>query len=354
MTTKSGLVAGLAVVLMAGSVNAALLSRLSGQAYYDDALQITWIANANLAATNTFGVTGICTNNTSPCSGPGTMTWAKANEWIAAMNAANYLGVNNWRLPNIVDTGTPDCDFAYTGTDCGWNVDLSTGEMAHLYYSTLGNVGQYNTSGSPTGCAVAPNYCLTSTGPFSNLQPADFFLNYWYGTSAEEPYQAWVFRMTDGLQDSAGYTLDSLRAWAVRDGDIDVPSPDADSDGWADSVDNCVNISNADQADTDGDLRGNMCDNCRLVANTTGAGAQADSDADGFGNACDGDFGNPAPGNGITNSQDYVIFRGQLGQPSTPPTFNKADINANGSVNSQDYVLFRGLIGLPPGPGAGP
>ncbi|WKZ11135.1 MAG: DUF1566 domain-containing protein [Gammaproteobacteria bacterium] len=85
-------------VLLAGSANAALLSRAGGQAYYDDVLNITWLANANLADTNAFGVTGINAN--------GTMTWAKANEWIAAMNTAAYLGISNWRLPTVVDTGT--------------------------------------------------------------------------------------------------------------------------------------------------------------------------------------------------------------------------------------------------------
>jgi hypothetical protein len=99
-------------------------------------------------------------------------------------------------------------------------------------------------------------------------------------------------------------------------------------------------------ADTDSDGVPNTADNCRLVTNLN----QADSDSDGYGNRCDGDMNQ----NLVTNSQDYVLFRQQLGQPSIAPTFNKADINANGVVNSQDYVLFRGLLGSPPGPGAGP
>jgi len=84
-------------------------------------------------------------------------------------------------------------------------------------------------------------------------------------------------------------------------------------------------------------------DKCSLVAS---ASSQVDSDGDGFGNECDGDLNN----NGFTNSQDYILFRAQLGQPSTPPTYNIADLNANGFVNSQDYVLFRKLIGSPSGP----
>jgi hypothetical protein len=83
-------------------------------------------------------------------------------------------------------------------------------------------------------------------------------------------------------------------------------------------------------------------DNCTQLANVS----QADSDNDGFGNRCDGDINN----NGITNSQDYVLFRQTFGQPSNPPTFNVGDLNSNGVVNSQDYVLFRQLIGQPTGP----
>ena len=66
-------------------------------------------------------------------------------------------------------------------------------------------------------------------------------------------------------------------------------------------------VSNVGQADTDGDGRGNVCDNCRLVANNTGAGAQADSDGDGFGNRCDADLNN----NGSTNAFDTPLYRAQ-------------------------------------------
>ncbi len=98
--------------------------------------------------------------------------------------------------------------------------------------------------------------------------------------------------------------------------------------------------------DTDGDGVRDGLDNCTLVANAI----QCDSDGDGYGNHCDGDFGLPAPGNGVTNAQDYVLFRAELTQPSVPPTYNKADINCNTVVNAQDYVLFRGLLSAPPGP----
>jgi CSLREA domain-containing protein len=96
------------------------------------------------------------------------------------------------------------------------------------------------------------------------------------------------------------------------------------------------------QPDTDGDGVPDATDNCQLRANA----GQCDSDSDGYGNQCDGDFNN----NGFTNSQDYILFRAQLGQPSAGPTYTQADLNCNGFVNSQDYILFRALLGQPSGP----
>lgn len=58
---------------------------------------------------------------------------------------------------------------------------------------------------------------------------------------------------------------------------------DADGDGRGDVCDNCPNTSNANQANADGDSRGDVCDNCPSVANST----QADADGDARGDACD-------------------------------------------------------------------
>jgi|GEM_PF-1047195 len=59
--------------------------------------------------------------------------------------------------------------------------------------------------------------------------------------------------------------------------------PDTDGDGVFDNMDNCVNTSNADQADWDSDGVGDACDNCEFAANAD----QADGDGDGVGNLCD-------------------------------------------------------------------
>jgi hypothetical protein len=94
-------------------------------------------------------------------------------------------------------------------------------------------------------------------------------------------------------------------------------------------------------ADTDGDGVIDPFDNCIDLANP----AQVDSDGDDYGNLCDGDLNN----NGFTNAQDYILFRGRLGNSGTNP-YDIADFNANGFVNAQDYILFRGLLGKPSGP----
>ncbi len=87
---------------------------------------------------------------------------------------------------------------------------------------------------------------------------------------------------------------------------------DTDDDGYGDpgyaantcDDDNCVDIPNPTQANSDTDDLGDACDNCRLVDNPD----QNDSDEDGFGNACDlcpgGDDNLDDDGDGVPDDCD--------------------------------------------------
>jgi hypothetical protein len=67
------------------------------------------------------------------------------------------------------------------------------------------------------------------------------------------------------------------------DGRGDVCQEDYDGDGIPDLSDNCWQVPNSDQSDLDGDLAGDACDNCPLAANRE----QTDTDGDGIGDACE-------------------------------------------------------------------
>lgn len=213
---------------VATSANAALVSRLNGQAYYDTDLNITWLANANLAMTNNFGV-GIINN-------AGTMTWNTAQQWIAAMNTADYLGFNNWRLPTIgpVNGVSFNYNTSFNGTtDVGYNnsapgtlyAGSTASEMAYLFYNELGNKSTFDINGN----YPQPGGGLTNTGPFINLQSLDINLQpakYMSGTSAGI-FQM-VFSFSDGSQGADSKTTSLDYAWPVLPGDIAaVPVPAA-------------------------------------------------------------------------------------------------------------------------------
>jgi hypothetical protein len=167
-------------------------------AFYDTALNISWLANANVN---------------------GRMNWGAAMSWATNLNIYGAVG---WRLPTVNDTGAPGCvGLGLSGTDCGWNVQTSTGntvnsELAHLYYVTLGNLAFYNQN-----VQVQLGSGLTNTANFTNFQR----FVYWSGTEyAPDNSIAWLFYTSDG--NNAGiqnaFVKDDAKVYAiaVRSGDV--------------------------------------------------------------------------------------------------------------------------------------
>lgn len=118
-----------------------------GKTVYDSKTDVTWLADADLAKTRTFGAQ--CTNSDGTlCINPdGSMTHTTALNWINGMKAAAYLGQTNWQLPP--DPG-PCGEFGCTDTPLG-----------ELYYIRFG---------LSQGTPAVPTPDI-NVGPFKHVQP---------------------------------------------------------------------------------------------------------------------------------------------------------------------------------------
>ncbi|MGD1062706.1 MAG: hypothetical protein ABR860_05540 [Terracidiphilus sp.] len=148
---------------------------------HDTRLAVTWLADANLAAKQSFGVPNI---NKS-----GSMDYATAVRWVAAMNALNngagFLGHNNWQLPTAPSTDKTCQLTGPHGEPFGYHCSGSA--LGSLYYVSLG------LQEPDSAVANSENH----VGPFQNFQP---YL-YWSKSPAIDPKQGFVsFSFSSGFQ----------------------------------------------------------------------------------------------------------------------------------------------------------
>jgi PEP-CTERM motif len=172
------------------------------EAYYDTELDITWTAYV---------------------SAPGSMPLEMIKTYTSD---STIWGVTGWRLPVILDTGAPGCDYATTGgTDCGYNVQTKSGgvvysELAHMYQVTLGNKPAFDESGNER-----PQWGLTNTGPFENIK----YGSYYSRTPYLETGNLWQFGFGTGYQGN-GMQPGGSFAWLVHSGNVGaalVPEPNS-------------------------------------------------------------------------------------------------------------------------------
>jgi Protein of unknown function (DUF1566) len=190
----------IAALVLPLTVQAELLDRGRGL-IYDSATNLTWQQNANLATTNTFGVVGI--------NADGSMSWYTAMQWVAAMNAARYLGFDDWRLPTNIEADLT------CGPNDGYQYNCTKVELGSIYFVALGNVSPYSSTG-----VFQPGYGLANLGPFQNLAAK----SYWTSTelSSSPTTTAFRFDFAVGGVDESSKISTFPRAWAVRDGDVSV------------------------------------------------------------------------------------------------------------------------------------
>lgn len=190
--TMSGVLFAFLCIFLTSTSNAALVGRLetspgSGnyQAFYDDQLNITWTANANI-------------NNQMD-------NYSNQNVWAINLTLG---GINDWRLASM------DVDNDGTVIDCSSATQAACmdNEYGHLFY--------YGAGTTHGGGITA-----TSPGVFSDVQSG----HYWpsinvVGAQVIGP----SFHFGNGTLFNANLIQGSAYAWAVYDGDVaNVPLPAA-------------------------------------------------------------------------------------------------------------------------------
>ncbi len=124
---------------------------------------------------------------------------------------------------------------------------------------------------------------------------------------------------------------------------------DLDDDGVANCVDNCLDVVNTSQLDTDGDGLGNACDpdddgdgvadvadNCRLIANAD----QLDTDGSGGGDACDPDDDGDCVGDEVDNCP-LVANCNYFGEAATPGLCSNPCRNEAGLIREIETLQRR-------------
>ena len=155
------------VYLLCMKAQASLLVQTDGT-IYDSDLDIYWLPDANLAASNTFGIPTISATASDGTFGirpDGTMTWHTAISWIAAMNENNYLGHSDWVLPSM------DLDNSGIPVDCATasSIDCLDNQYGYMFWKN--------------------GVTSTSQGLFNNVVG----FHYW---SNSDPSRVWVLNLT--------------------------------------------------------------------------------------------------------------------------------------------------------------
>ena len=155
----------------------------NGKTVYDKVNGVTWLTDADLAASNNaersydqaasidtpprFGLPLCNADSTDVCIwADGAMSYTAAQEWVKRMNRASYLGHAHWQLPT---TPFEDPGCASKGpSDERFGFGCSASALGFLYYIALG------VPAPNTAIPIPPN----TVGPFQNLQPGV----YWSGS----------------------------------------------------------------------------------------------------------------------------------------------------------------------------
>jgi hypothetical protein len=159
-------------------------------------------------------------------SATGLVNWFGAQAFIGYLNSISYGGSSEWQLPKVTDTGKAGCDYAYSGTDCGYNVDTSTNALAQLYYGELNKTAYLNTNGlgPQGGYGIFDNNGDQIPGgavdPFVNVQSYVYWSGSEYSTYSGS---GWNFNLSNGEQFGTSKGTE-FYVWAISPGQVAVVS----------------------------------------------------------------------------------------------------------------------------------
>nr|MDJ0785134.1 S8 family serine peptidase [Desulfosarcinaceae bacterium] len=255
-------------------------------------------------------------------------------EFEADIQALRSLGV-----AVVFSAGNYGPGIATSVSPANYNDSFSVGAVDDsLVVPNFSSRGPSACSGQVYPDVVAPG---TSNGPLTfGVKTAYKFGTYLYqeGTSFAAPHVAGAMALLIDAYPTA--PVHKVEA-AIRRGALDLGAAGPDDDSGHGMLDIVVAFEELFQTqggpDSDGDGVPDTNDNCIEVANPD----QLDTNGDGYGNRCDTDLNN----DGMTDFDDFDIFRSVFG--SSDPD---ADFNGDGLVNTRDFLIFRAFFNKPPGP----
>jgi hypothetical protein len=184
------------------------------EAFYDTTQNLTWLADANLAATKGVSASGLVLGFSPFLGAVGAPDTA-----VGIAYAANVYGIDGWQLPSVAlgneiykevcEPGRTTCDVIPTGR---YSVIPGSSQLQQLMEVALGNRSSIN-----------GGYTLENTGPFKNLQTGLYWSSKFMATTGS--YSGWAYDTATGQHVQQPYFANGY-AWLVRAGDVAaVPEP---------------------------------------------------------------------------------------------------------------------------------
>jgi hypothetical protein len=136
-----GLLSGSSIQNGATGISSYTSGPAAGVAVYDAASGISWLLDANLAATHAFGVSGSVTISRKPIhdeitmpaiADGGAMHFEAVVAWLKGLRNSNYAGTNDWVLPELPDLETLHAHLGLPPGDRAFMASGSTGPFRNF------------------------------------------------------------------------------------------------------------------------------------------------------------------------------------------------------------------------------